>query len=72
MARLIDANNLNFDGQHYNKSQMKAILDFLDHQPTAYDVDNVLCELDDILRDEISQAVADDVSFAVRKGGASE
>lgn len=28
MSRLIDADNLNFEGQNYNKSQMKAILDF--------------------------------------------
>lgn len=28
--RLIDADKLNFLGQHYNKSQMKAILDFVD------------------------------------------
>lgn len=40
--RLIDADNLNFEGQNYNKSQMKAILDFLDNQPTAYDVDKVV------------------------------
>lgn len=40
--RLIDADKLNFLEQHYNKSQMKAILDFLDAQPTAYDVDKVV------------------------------
>lgn len=28
--RLIDANNLQFNGRNYNKSQMKAILDFID------------------------------------------
>lgn len=43
--RLIDADKLNFLEQHYNKSQMKAILDFLDAQPTAYDVDNVVEQL---------------------------
>ena len=37
MGRLIDANNLQFNGRNYNKSQMKAILDFIDSQPTAYD-----------------------------------
>ena len=42
MGRLIDASNLNFEGQHYNKSQMKAILDFVDAQPTAYDVEKVI------------------------------
>lgn len=40
--RLIDADNLNFQERHYNKSQMKAILDFVDAQPTAYDVDEVI------------------------------
>ena len=44
--RLIDADNLNFEGQNYNKSQMKAILDFLDNQPTAYDVDKVVEQLE--------------------------
>ena len=46
MSRLIDANNLNFEGQNYNKSQMKAILDFIDAQPTAYDVEKVVAELE--------------------------
>lgn len=35
--RLIDADKLNFSERHYNKSQMKAILDFVDNQPTAYE-----------------------------------
>lgn len=43
--RFIDADNLNFQEQHYNKSQMKAILDFVDAQPTAYDVDKVVEQL---------------------------
>lgn len=43
--RLIDADKLNFSEQHYNKSQMKAILDFIDAQPTAYDVDKVVGQL---------------------------
>ena len=43
--RLIDADKLNFSEQHYNKSQMKAILDFIDNQPTAYDVDKVVGQL---------------------------
>lgn len=43
--RLIDADDLNFQEQHYNKSQMKAILDFVDAQPTAYDVDKVVEQL---------------------------
>lgn len=46
MGRLIDADNLNFDKQRYNKSQMKAILDFIDSQPTAYDVDKVVEQLE--------------------------
>lgn len=40
--RMIDADNLNFQKQHYNKSQMKAILDFVDNQPTVYDIDRVV------------------------------
>lgn len=43
--RLIDADKLNFLGQHYNTSQMKAILDFIDNQPTAYNVDRVVEQL---------------------------
>lgn len=43
--RLINADMLNFEGQHYNKSQMKAILDFIDNQPTAYDVNKVVKQL---------------------------
>ena len=39
--RLIDADKLNYSEQHYNKSQMKAILDFVDNQPTVYDIDRV-------------------------------
>lgn len=39
--RLIDADNLNFQEQYYNKSQMKVILDFVDNQPTVYDIDRV-------------------------------
>lgn len=39
--RLFDADNLNFQEQYYNKSQMKAILDFVDNQPTVYDIDRV-------------------------------
>lgn len=46
MSRLIDADRLNFEGQYYNKSQMKAILDFIDAQPTAYDMDKVVDDLE--------------------------
>lgn len=45
--RLIDADDLNFQEQHYNKSQTKAILDFVDAQPTAYDVDKVVEQLEE-------------------------
>ena len=47
MRKLIDANNLQFNGRNYNKSQMKAILDFIDSQPTAYDPDKVVEQLED-------------------------
>lgn len=43
--RLTDADKLNFSEQRYNKSQMKAILDFIDNQPTAYDVNKVVKQL---------------------------
>lgn len=51
--RLIDADNLNFEGQNYNKSQMKAILDFLDNQPTAFDVDKVVKQLEETREKDI-------------------
>ena len=44
--RLIDTDNLNFKGQKYNKSQIKAILDFIDKQPTAYDVNKVVNQME--------------------------
>lgn len=44
--RLIDADKLNFSEQHYNKSKMKAILDFIDNQPTAYDVNKVVNQME--------------------------
>lgn len=51
--RLIDADKLNFSEQHYNKSQMKAILDFVDAQPTAYDVDELLKQLEENFKPDI-------------------
>lgn len=47
MGRLIDADNLVFNGRQYNSSQMKTILDFVDAQPTAYDPDKVVEQLED-------------------------
>ena len=44
--RLIDADNLQFNGRNYNKSQMNAILDFVDAQPTAYDPDKIVEQLE--------------------------
>ena len=44
--RLIDADNLQFNGRNYNKRQMNAILDFVDAQPTAYDPDKVVEQLE--------------------------
>ena len=44
--RLIDADNLVFNGRQYNSSQMKAILDFVDAQPTAYDPDKAVEQLE--------------------------
>lgn len=59
--RLIDADNLNFQEQHYNKSQMKAILDFVDAQPTAYDVDKVVEQLEDLKSRVPVNRVLDDI-----------
>lgn len=52
MGRLIDADNLQFNGRNYNKSQMKAILDFIDSQPTAYDPDKVVEQLEKLKKAE--------------------
>lgn len=59
MGRLIDAEKLNFQGQHYNKSQMKAILDFIDAQPTAYDLDKVVEQLEEI-KEIMTSGVSED------------
>lgn len=45
MGKLIDADNLVFNDRQYNSSQKKAILDFIDAQPTAYDPDKVVEQL---------------------------
>lgn len=50
--RLIDADNLVFNGRQYNSSQMKAILDFVDAQPTAYDPDKVVEQLEKLKKAE--------------------
>lgn len=46
--RLIDADTLNFERKHCNKSQIKAMLDFVDAQPTAYDTEKVIEQLNDL------------------------
>lgn len=46
--RLIDADVLNFGGQTYNKSQIKAILDFVDKQPTAHDSELVINAINNV------------------------
>jgi hypothetical protein len=50
--RLIDADNLQFNGRNYNKSQMNAILDFVDAQPTVYDPDKVVEQLEELRKAE--------------------
>lgn len=45
------------------------VINFLSALPSAYDVDAVLNKLNDVLCDEISQAVADDVATVVKGGG---
>ena len=49
--RLIDADNLVFNGRQYNSSQLKAILDFVDVQPTAYDPDKVVEQLEELRKE---------------------
>ena len=61
--RLIDADNLQFNGRNYNKSQMKAILDFIDSQPTAYDPDKVVEQLED--RSTLSRPVGWTKSYEI-------
>ena len=52
MGRLIDADNLVFNGRQYNSSQMKAILDFVDEQPTVCDLDKVVEQLEKLKKAE--------------------
>lgn len=72
MKRLIDANNLQFNGRNYNKSQMKAILDFIDAQPTVYDPDKVVEQLEEF-RPEMEQfgcgGMLTDIIDVVKAGG---
>ena len=71
MGRLIDASNLNFEGQHYNKSQMKAILDFVDAQPTAYDVEKVVDAVRvDCYSMGFDESQTEIIVGDIRKGGA--
>ena len=79
MGRLIDADTLQFNGRNYNKSQMKAILDFIDAQPTAYDSDKVVEQLEAYSNaDEAEQAGTipvielEDAIKIVKAGGADE
>lgn len=76
--RLIDADNLVFNGRQYNSSQMKAILDFVDVQPTAYDPDKVVEQLEE-LRKECEDPLQEydpnyfiDKSIEIVKGGGVE
>lgn len=64
--RLIDADKLNFSEQHYNKSQMKAILDFIDNQLTAYDVDKAVEELNKIKKYNLNLA---DMMIDIQENG---
>lgn len=67
--RLIDANNLQFNGRNYNKSQMKAILDFIDMQPTAYDPDKVVEQIKELSIRERGEIKTEDVIAIVKGGG---
>lgn len=72
--RLIDADNLQFNGRNYNKSQMNAILDFVDAQPTVYDPDKVVEQLSDKFRvvrtdEDLEWNRAMDEAITIVKGG---
>ena len=70
--RLIDADKLNFEKQIYSKSQFGAILDFIDKQPTAYDVEKVVAELEEY-KEKFQPwgivTVITDMTEVVRNGG---
>ena len=70
--RLIDANNLQFNGRNYNKSQMKAILDFIDMQPTVYDPDKVVKQIKELSIRERGEIKTEDVIAIVKGGGVYE
>ena len=70
--RLIDANNLQFNGRNYNKSQMKAILDFIDMQPTVYDPDKVVKQIKELSIRERCEIKTEDVIAIVKGGGVDE
>ncbi len=53
----------------FEEEYRKSILRIIDEAPTAYDVEAVLNQLNDVLCDEISQPVADDVVNIIRGGG---
>ena len=88
MGRLINVDNLQFNGRNYNKSQMKAILDFIDSQPTAYDPDKVVEQLeklkslvpvnrvlDDIINDkpkELGMLIAYEKAIEIVKAGGAD
>lgn len=61
MSRLIDGDYLSFEGRHYNSNQIRAILDFMDKQPTKYDLDSVLDELKRQIQDCQNGAAGEDV-----------
>lgn len=69
MGRLIDADNLQFNRRNYNKSQMKAILDFIDAQPTAYDMDKVVEQLEDYLFEKYCVEGDSEIERIVKGGG---
>lgn len=70
--RLIDANNLQFNGRNYNKSQMKAILDFIDMQPSVYDPDKVVKQIKELSIRERGEIKTEDVIAIVKGGGVDE
>ena len=66
--RLIDVETINGTFILNEQYSGREIMALLNQQPTAYDLKETLARLDDILRDEVNQDVADDVAIAVLSG----
>lgn len=69
MSRLIDADKLINDIRGSDDAALDVIESFLDLQPTAYDVEKVLEELNKSLYDTNTYGACDDIETIVKRGG---